>query len=256
MLIDDGSPTAYRLAIMLIRKTLFSDDWEESWDEILEGLRQDATTNGVHPVWSKMAEATPNPCSVCCIPKSEVEEQEADKFDMLQAKIDPANGKSLAKTLATFEANSSDATVKMALNKAKAQLNGKKGLRVISGLENLEGEASVISVLIHIHLENDATESLEELSKSDSDLADAFRDLIELRNGNSSDWNNSRSLTDVDDLSKARKRKHGLCCQRKQPSSSDELQDGLELDLTPQQKETITGGNWQHWFVTAPPTWL
>ena len=226
---------------MLIRKTLFSDDWEESWDEILEGLRQDATTNGVHPVWSKMAEATPILAQFAAFPKSEVEQQEADKFDMSQAKIDPANGKSLAKTLATFEANSSDATVKMALNKAKAQLNGKKGLRVISGLENLEGEASVISVLIHIHLENDATESLEELSKSDSDLADAFRDLIELRNGNSSDWNNSRSLTDVDDLSKARKKQAwALLPEEAAGLSSDELQDGLELDLTPQQKETIT----------------
>ena len=241
VLIDDGSPTAYRLAIMLIRKTLFSDDWEESWDEILEGLRQDATTNGVHPVWSKMAEATPILAQFAAFPKSEVEQQEADKFDMSQAKIDPANGKSLAKTLASFEANSSDATVKMALNKAKAQLNGKKGLRVISGLENLEGEASVISVLIHIHLGNDATESLEELSKSDSDLADAFRDLIELRNGNSRDWNNSRSLTDVDDLSKARKKQAwALLPEEAAGLSSDELQDGLELDLTPQQKETIT----------------
>ena len=241
VLIDDGSPTAYRLAIMLIRKTLFSDDWEESWDEILEGLRQDATTNGVHPVWSKMAEATPILAQFAAFPKSEVEQQEADKFDMSQAKIDPANGKSLAKTLASFEANSSDATVKMALNKAKAQLNGKKGLRVISGLENLEGEASVISVLIHIHLGNDATESLEELSKSDSDLADAFRDLIELRNGNSNDWNNSRSLTDVDDLSKARKKQAwALLPEEAAGLSSDELQDGLELDLTPQQKETIT----------------
>ena len=138
VLIDDGSPTAYRLAIMLIRKTLFSDDWEESWDEILEGLRQDATTNGVHPVWSKMAEATPILAQFAAFPKSEVEQQEADKFDMSQAKIDPANGKSLAKTLATFEANSSDATVKMALNKAKAQLNGKKGCESFPALKTLK----------------------------------------------------------------------------------------------------------------------
>ena len=241
VLIDDGSPVAYRLAILLIRKTLFSDDWEDSWDEILEGLREDARTNGVHPVWSKMAEATPILAQFAAFPQSEVGQQEADKFDMSQAKIDPANGKSLAKTLANFETNSSDATVKMALNKAKAQLNGKKGLRVISGLENLEGEASVISVLLHIHLGNDATESLEELSKSDSDLADAFRDLIELRNGNSSDWNNSRSLTDVDDLSKARKKEAwALLPEEAAGLSSDELQDGLDLDLTPQQKETIT----------------
>ena len=28
----------------VIRKTLFSDDWEESWDSIVDGLRDDANT--------------------------------------------------------------------------------------------------------------------------------------------------------------------------------------------------------------------
>ena len=35
VLIDDGSPAAYRLAVLLVRKTLFSDDWDDSWEEIL-----------------------------------------------------------------------------------------------------------------------------------------------------------------------------------------------------------------------------
>ena len=105
VLIDDGSPIAYRLAVLLIRKTLFSDDWEESWDSTLDDLREDATTQGVHPVWSKMAEATPILAQFAAFPQSEIEEQEADKFDTEIAKIDPANGKSLSKTLSIFEAN-------------------------------------------------------------------------------------------------------------------------------------------------------
>ena len=160
VLLDDGSPVAYRLAVLLIRKTLFSDDWDESWDGIVDDLREKASSNGVHPVWSKMAEATPILAQFAAFPQTEVEEQEADDFEMDVARIDPLNSKSLANTLAKLETKSSDATIKMALQKAKAQLKGKRGLRDISGLENLEGDASIISVLLNIHLGNDATQIL------------------------------------------------------------------------------------------------
>jgi len=241
VLIDDGSPAAYRLAVLLIRKTLFSDDWDESWDEILDGLREDATTNGVHPVWSKMAEATPILAQFAAFSQTEIEEQAADKFDMSHARIDPSNTKSLAKALSSFESVSSDATVKMALNKAKAQLNGKRGLRDISGLENLGGDSSVISVLLHIHLGNDPADSLKELAKADSNLADELTDLIELRKGNSTDWNISRSLSEDDELSQARKKEAwGLMPIEASKLSSEEIQQGLDVSFTSQQKETLT----------------
>ena len=137
----------------------------ENWDEIVDDLREKATTNGVHPVWQKMAEATPILAQFAAFPQNEVVEQKADKFDMSAAKIDPADSKSLVIALSEFEQKSSDATIKMALQKAKAQLKGKRGLRDISGLESLEGEASIISVLLNIHLGNDSSKSLKELGK-------------------------------------------------------------------------------------------
>ena len=157
---------------------------------------------------------------------------------MSKAKIDPKNGKKLAKILSDFETVSSDAGVKMALNKAKAQLNGKRGLRDISGLESLEGYASVISVMLHIHLGNDATDSLKELSKVDSDLADSFSDLVELRKGNASDWNHSRSLTDDDDLSLARRREAwALMPAEAADLSSSEIQKGCLLYTSPSPRD-------------------
>ena len=241
VLLDDGSPVAYRLAVLLIRKTLFSDDWDESWDGIVDDLREKASSNGVHPVWSKMAEATPILAQFAAFPQTEVEEQEADDFEMDVARIDPLNSKSLANTLAKLETKSSDATIKMALQKAKAQLKGKRGLRDISGLENLEGDASIISVLLNIHLGNDATDPLKELSKSDSDLADAFTDLIQLRNGVANDWDKSRSLSGDDELSLARKQE----AWKMMPSetsklSSTDIQEGLDTVSTPQQRESLT----------------
>ena len=142
-------------------------------------------------------------------PQTEVEEQEADDFEMDVARIDPLNSKSLANTLAKLETKSSDATIKMALQKAKAQLKGKRGLRDISGLENLEGDASIISVLLNVHLGNDATDSLKELSKSDSDLADAFTDLIQLRNGVANDWDKSRFYPVMTNYPLQESKRHG-----------------------------------------------
>ena len=241
VLIDDGSPSAYRLAILLIRKTLFSDDWEEEWNEIVDTLREDASDNGVHPVWAKMAESTPILAQFAAFPQNKVSEQKADNYEMTVARIDPRNSKLLANAMAEFEAKSSDATVKMALQKAKAQLKGKRGLRDISGLDELEGDASVISVLLHIHLGNDASESLKELAKSQPELAEEFTDLINLREGKISDWNKSRSLTGDDGLSLARKKEAwGIMPEEASKLSSNEIQDGIDTLTSPQQKETLT----------------
>lgn len=241
VLIDDGSPVAYRLSILLIRKTLFSDNWEGSWDEIIDDLRATASSKGVHPVWSKMAEATPILAQFAAFPQSEIVEEADASFDLKVAWIDPFNSKSLANTLSELESNITNASVKMALQKAKAQLNGKRGLRDIKGLENLEGDSSVISALLNIHLGNESSDSLKELKKSDSKLAAALSDLIQLREGNATDWNSSRSLAGDDELSKARKKiAWEIMPEEASNLTSDELQEGLNIVSTPQQREIIT----------------
>ena len=241
VLLDVDSPTAFRLAVLLIRKTLFADDWEESSDSIVDDLRETVSTKGVHPVWSKMAEATPILAQFAAFPQNEISDQEADSLDLGAGWIDPSVSKSLANALSNLELNVTNATVRMAMRKAKAQLNGKRGLRDINGIESLEGEASVVSVLLNIHLNNDATDSLKELAKSDSDLANALTDLLQLREGNPSDWNASRSLSEDDELSMARKKAAwDLMPEQASELTSEELAEGLSLATTPQQKETLT----------------
>ena len=241
VLLGNDSPTAFRLAVLLIRKTLFADDWEESSDGIVDDLREEASTKGVHPVWSKMAEATPILAQFAAFPQNEITDQEVDSFDLGAGWIDPSVSKSLANALSKLESNVTNASVRMAIQKAKAQLNGKRGLRDINGIESLEGEASVVSVLVNIHLKNDATDSLKELAKSDSDLANALSDLLQLREGNPSDWNASRSLSEDDELSMARKKAAwDLMPEQASELTSEELAEGLSLATTPQQKETLT----------------
>jgi|SaaInlStandDraft_2_1057019.scaffolds.fasta_scaffold00985_3 hypothetical protein len=241
VLLDDGSPVAFRLSVLLIRKTLFSDDWEDSWDETVDDLRKTASSKGVHPVWSKMAESTPILAQFAAFPQNEPQEEEASSFDMGAGHIDPSNVKSLANALSKLESNVTNATVKMAMQKAKAQLNGKRGLRDIKGLESLEGEASIVSVLLKMHLGLDATDSLKELAKTDSDLQKAFADLIQLRNGDATDWDASRTLKGDDELSQARiKSAWDLMPDSAAELSSDDLSKGLALATSPQQKETLT----------------
>ena len=241
VLIDDGSPIAFRLAVLLIRKTLFADDWDESWDSIVDDLRESAQNDGVHPVWSKMAEATPILAQFAAFPKTAVTADAVDSFDLGVGWIDPADSKSLAKSLGTLESNASNATVRIAIQKAKAQLNGRRGLRDIKGLTNLEGDASLVSCLLLIHLGNDASDALAELKKSDAELSEALSDLVSLRAGEASDWNASRSLKGEDKLSIARKvAAWELMPEEASELSSDDLEQGLLLATSPSQRESIT----------------
>ena len=192
-------------------------------------------------MWAKMAESTPILAQFAAFPQSDIVEEEEDSFDLGAGWIDPSKSKSLSLSLDKLDSSVTNATVKMALQKARAQLNGKRGLRDIKGLEALEGEASIISVLLNIHLDNDATDSLKELAKSDSGLADALADLIQLRAGNPSDWQNSRSLSGEDELSMARKKAAwDLMPADASELTSEELAEGLVIASTPQQKETLT----------------
>ena len=87
VLISGSGSDAYRLAILLIRKSLFSDDWDEPNDESVEDLRNNCATNGVHPVWHKMAESTPILAQFMSFPKSEADEKISDEIDSSSAFI-------------------------------------------------------------------------------------------------------------------------------------------------------------------------
>ena len=228
VLTESDSPTAFRLAVLLIRKTLFEEDWEESNDSVIEDLRAIVSKDGVHPVWQTMAEATPILAQFASFPQAEIVEEERERFDVEIGRIDPANPKALADAISSFEAKCVDAKLRVALQKAKAQLNGKRGLRDISGLENLSEDASIISALLLIHLSQDSSDALKELAKSNQDLADGLSDLIAIRSGKIANWDASRSLKGEDGLSVARR----ISAWKQPPESAADLSSAeLEVGL-------------------------
>jgi len=240
VLLDDELPTAFRLAVLLIRKTVFKDDWDESWDDVVAELRSDAMKNGTHPVWSKMAEATPILAQFAAFPQNEQELEIKISSDISAAYIDPKNSKELANALRDLSACVSGAANQMAIKKAIARLGGKRGLKEIGTLGDLEGEAIVITALIQIHIGIDASDTLAELKKVDNEISSALIDLINLRNGDISNWDTNRSLQGTDGLSIARRKAAWeLVPEIASKLSSEELTVGIDSVNTPQLKEKI-----------------
>ena len=54
---SDEQP-AFRLAVLLIRKGMEPDEWDPEGDEAIEDLKR-SCSDGIHPVWSDLAGATP-----------------------------------------------------------------------------------------------------------------------------------------------------------------------------------------------------
>ena len=246
-IIEDGTSLAFRLATLLVRKTLFSEDWDDGWNETVDSLREEAMEKGVHPFWQKVAEATPILAQFAAFPKLEVSEEIEDKFDLSFGWVDPADAKSLAIALGSLETNTSNASLKSSLQKARAQLNGKRGLRDYKNLQSLEGDASLISSLIEIHLGIDSTDSLKILSKHDKKLSKALNQLVTLRSGKLVDWDKLRSLKDSNQLSiSIRKEAWKLAPETAKALPSKEITIGLESVTQASNKEKLT---W--WLISA-----
>ena len=113
VLIANSELDSFRLAVLLLRKSLFVDDWDDSNDEIIENLRNDCSSKGVHPVWHKIAESTPIFAQFVSFPITESTEEISDDVDSSFAFIDPSNSNQLAKTLETLEQGISEASVKI-----------------------------------------------------------------------------------------------------------------------------------------------
>ena len=241
VIIAGAETEAFRLAVLQIRKSLFSDDWDEGNDQLIEQLRESCASSGVHEVWHKMAECTPILAQFMSFPKLANEDAISDEVDSKVAFIDPMNSASLAKTLETFEKGINNAPLKIAVQRAKNQLSSKKGLRDFEDLESLDGELSVISALLNMHMGNDASENLKELKKSNSKLSEALNDLLKLRSGESKSWNKSRKLSGKDELTLARKTAAwNLLPADAEKLSSKELDAGLTYITDSKNKEKLT----------------
>ena len=247
VLLDEGSPSAFRLSVLLIRRTLFKDDWNESWDSVIDELRDSCMSDGVHPAWTTMAEATPILAQFAAFPVDASEVIEENSVDLAAAWVDPADAKAVSIAIKALSPAASGATAQVAVQKAIAQLRGNRGLRDIGPLVSLDGEGSAISALLQIHLGQDATDALKRLKKVDADLSIALSDIVALRDGKANDWDTSRSAPGEDGLSIARRiTAWSMVPESAAELSSADLEIGLSSVTGSKNRETI-----QWWLLSA-----
>jgi len=238
-LLPDTGSNPYRLATLMVHKILKSDDWDDDWNSTEVSLRDSCLAEGVHPAWVSIGEKTGVLGIFAGFPKAKVKKQASAKINTSLGRIDVDDGKQLATVLSTLTSSSNDATIHVAYQKVASQLKNQRSLKVDSELLNLTGPSSIISVLLHLASGSDASESLKELVKADSQLASELLDYSQLKNGVVNDWQQSRSITGDDSLSQARR----LFAWRNPPVdagelSSDELNTGLEILLQGDSKQS------------------
>ena len=246
MLIPSDYSDAYRLAVLLSHKLLNKDDWDSSWETTETSLRNSCLEKGVHPVWGELAQHTPVFGQFAAFPVAKPKKKSSKKkVDMSAAFIDPRSSKDLATALDSLAATVDTADAQVALRNVTSQLSAGRTLTPSDLLFNLEGQASVLSALLHIATDSDATDALARVEKVDKKLASELMDLTQLQNGQVADW----------DASANAKGEHSLALRRRflawqhPPESSSEmdaasLTEGLELlqngDAPTQAIERVT----------------
>ena len=239
-MLDDNYSDAFKLSILLIRKTLFEDEWDDEYNSSIEKIRAEVMEKGVHPVWGKMAEATPILAQFAAFPKNKKAAKVVTSTDISAAYADPKNTKQLAVALKGLSSCISGAANQMSIKRVITQLGGKRGVKDIGTLGELEGQGRVITALLEIHLQQDSSKTLKKLSKDEPEISSALSDYVNLQNGKVTNWEESRSLKQTDGLSLARKKlAWGLAPEEASQLSSAELEEGLSLVETTQQREKL-----------------
>lgn len=246
MLVPSDYSDAYRLAVLLSHKLLNKDDWDSSWETTETSLRNSCLEKGAHPVWGELAQHTPVFGQFAAFPVAKPKKKSSKKkADMSAAFIDPHSSDDLATALDSLATTVDSADAQVALRNVTSQLSAGRTLTPSNSLLNLEGQASVLSALLHIATDGDATDALARVEKVDKNLASELKDLVQLQNGQVDDWEASANA----------KGEHSLALRRRflawhhPPESSSEmdaasLTEGLELlqngDAPTQAIERVT----------------
>ena len=246
MLVPSDYSDAYRLAVLLSHKLLNKDDWDSSWETTETSLRNSCLEKGAHPVWGELAQHTPVFGQFAAFPVAKPKKKSSKKkVDMSAAFIDPHSSEDLAAALDSLATTVDSADAQVALRNVTSQLSAGRTLTPSDALLNLEGQASVLSALLHIATDGDATDALARVEKVAKNLASELKDLVQLQNGQVEDWEASANA----------KGEHSLALRRRflawhhPPESSSEmdavsLTEGLELlqngDAPTQAIERVT----------------
>lgn len=243
VLVDSSSGTsAYRLASLLVHKTLKSESWDDGLDSLIDELRTECL-NGVHPVWGEMAEKTPILAQFAAFPVVEIEESEGevDAEWARQARIDPTDITALGELLAIPFPASLEAKCEVEIRRLATSLSRRSHTRewlagnVDPSLLDMSGPARILSSLLMVATGDErAGASLALAGEEIPVTADLVADillLMEIRNDVEVDWETAIAHSSDDGLGQAIKREiwSRLPLKVGRNLSLSALQQGLQL---------------------------
>ena len=247
ILLDSTLPDAYRLAALLLRKTLEKDSWDDSNDTDIDNLRESCLNNGVHSVWQTMAEACPILAQFAAFPVAEKEQRKEIVIDLSHAWINPSDSTQMAQAMTTLSPLISTPANQVSMRRLISQLEGDRSVKDVRGLAELKGQAVVISVLIGLHQKREVSGLLKVLAKEDKLLSARFSLYSELMNGLVMNWHDAVSLTDEDHLSREIVSKAwSLAPEQAAEESSQKLAKGIACITDSSVKEKL-----QWWRLSA-----
>ena len=202
---NESETAAFRLGVLLINKQLKRGEWNEKLSISEAEIREDCLSNGIHKVWHILAEKTPLLGQFHAFPIAKKQSKKKAKADLSKSRIDIFDTTQLSELIENLLLICDGADEQIAIQKVQSQISAKRAIEPAEILFNLKGDKSLISVILALVSNQDASSQLKELAKKDKSLAAEFEDLYNLMNGTVNDWESSINAGE-DGLSNARRR--------------------------------------------------
>lgn len=188
----EAETPALRFALVLVNKFIHNDQWSDDEHGSFETeIRTICIDQGVHSVWHEMAKRCSlfSQFSACPISESKAKSSQT-KLDLSEIAIDPFNIQSCLEVFKSIPDNQYSAEQLVAMNRLVKRLSSGKWPNVESHLLELDGNLSLVSLLIALNTNTPTDTILERLSKANKSLADRYK-LAMIFTEDTIDWDDS-----------------------------------------------------------------
>ena len=200
---DTESP-ALRFALILVNKLLHVDQWsEEESGDLEKELRNTCLDQGVHPVWHEMAKRCDlfgqfSACPIADVKSSGVKAG----LELSNTSIDPYNLSSCLGVFKSVPESSFTAEELVAMKRLIKRLSSGKWPKADEILMDLEGELSLISLLIAMNTNESIDLIFEKTQGVNGIQTDRYQLIHNLTHG-IIDWDDELLVQDDDELGNA-----------------------------------------------------
>lgn len=162
--IESKNSAAFKLAVLIAQKHKMNS-WEASFDDQMNFLRIECS-QGIHPVWSRLAREAPVFAELERFEINEEEELIIDSKDWIKAaNIDPADNSSIRQWLEMEIPFKLTSTQALSLDKIKKDLAGKarpkSWTQIMKGrLRGLENEGALLEAILLLGADSDEAEKV------------------------------------------------------------------------------------------------